>query len=98
MSYDRQNIFVFVGNHDLGCVLYYFEFFGMNIVLDNCPFCGSSDVELQRVGDWVSQAMAVVCNNEDCDAQGPTSVEIEEAHQLWNKRKLVLLIGELDDN
>lgn len=71
------------------------------ILLDNCPFCGSSDVELQRVGDWVSEVsevMAVVCNNEDCDAQGPTSVEIEEAKRLWNKRKFVLLTGELDDN
>lgn len=52
--------------------------------LDKCPFCNSDNVELDRVGDWACTAMAVVCKN--CDTEGPTSNDIEEAKKLWNKR------------
>lgn len=53
---------------------------------DNCPFCGSDNLITERVGDWRSKAIAVICQN--CDAVGPSSLEAKEAEMLWNNRQI----------
>lgn len=54
-----------------------------------CPFCGSNDIEIKKVGDWACTAMATACNS--CDMEGPPSSEIEEAKRLWNKREQIFV-------
>lgn len=60
--------------------------------LDNCPFCGTSQVELDSstiptvpeeercATEWVQ------CQNDDCGATGPIRCTVDEAVAAWNKR------------
>jgi Lar family restriction alleviation protein len=50
--------------------------------LINCPFCGSNDLETQRIGE--SATVAVNCN--DCGCQGPTGYFSTQVETLWSSR------------
>lgn len=52
--------------------------------LMNCPFCGGDSLGTQHVGDSRCIAIAVECNN--CDCQGPTGISSTQAETLWNTR------------
>lgn len=55
-----------------------------SIWIPSCPFCAGNDFETRRVGDSRSIAIAVTCNN--CDCEGPTATTRNEAIELWNLR------------
>lgn len=50
-----------------------------NVVVENCPFCGSDN--LDTVGGSGNET-AIKCNN--CRAKGPGSLDAEAATVLWN--------------
>ena len=55
------------------------------IVLEDCPFCGSSNVELEHSSLNESEVFWVVCR--DCGAEGPVSLTTEDfAVEIWNTR------------
>lgn len=50
------------------------------IIVKPCPFCGEEDVFFEEI----SPGKTAVCCPE-CEAIGPTSVDINECIELWNK-------------
>lgn len=52
--------------------------------LKPCPFCGSRDVELQRLGDAYRRFFMVVCDV--CEAEGPIARSSTRASEAWNTR------------
>lgn len=52
-----------------------------------CPFCGSANVDVSRIGNYREQTAMVTCMN--CLAVGPTTAEqrIGEAVYRWNTRQ-----------
>ena len=55
------------------------------IVLEDCPFCGSSNIGLEETLFDDSGAFWCVCR--DCGAEGPVSLTTEDfAVELWNTR------------
>ena len=52
-----------------------------NVILKNCPFCGSSDLLKQTTN---SNAYWIVCNN--CAGETQSGHSWEEAVHYWNKR------------
>ena len=55
------------------------------IVLEDCPFCDSSNVELEHSSLDKSGVFWVVCR--DCGAEGPVSLTTEDfAVEIWNTR------------
>lgn len=52
-----------------------------------CPFCGSKNVDLERDPENITEPenvwRFVVCH--DCGANGPSSTDVIEAIELWNR-------------
>lgn len=55
--------------------------------INKCPFCGSRNVDLERDPDDINEPeniwRFVVCH--DCGAKGPSSTDVIEAIELWNR-------------
>jgi predicted RNA-binding Zn-ribbon protein involved in translation (DUF1610 family) len=58
-----------------------------------CPFCGSANVEVSRIGNYREQTVMVTCM--DCLAVGPTTAgqRIGEAVYCWNTRQREVAAG-----
>ena len=52
----------------------------MTIIVNNCPFCGSANIE---IGEVSISEFAVECN--ECRCIGPIAGDIMEAIRDWNR-------------
>jgi Lar family restriction alleviation protein len=56
------------------------------MALANCPFCGGADLHVE--GDSEPTAtVQVLCDNPDCEAEGPHGDTPEDAVGKWNERR-----------
>ena len=56
----------------------------MTVKLKSCPFCGSSDLDIESAG-CAHDMYNVACGG--CEAWGPTEDTKEKAIEKWNLRK-----------
>lgn len=55
----------------------------MNDELKPCPFCGSTDLRIHK-SDTHLPVRFVMCNNKDCNTEGPTDLGESGAIEKWN--------------
>ena len=66
----------------------------MSIVIENCPFCGHVDVEIDEVGH---SEFAITCA--ECRCIGPITGDIMSAITAWNfPSRLATLVVEAKNN
>lgn len=62
------------------------KFKGKKPILQACPFCGSSDVELENV---YGLAFHVECHNVKCACTGPSFLQGKKHNGMWAKEAAI---------
>lgn len=54
--------------------------------LEKCPFCGSAELHIEGDSE-PDTTVQVMCDNPECEAEGPHGHSAIDAVQKWNARK-----------